>query len=426
MPGHSHKLFERSASHHRPSVTKPTLHVPEPLVRPGDKPDFSHLDIPPVGEARRPPEDAHVDEIRDLARTIIRVLDGQQAIGQWCGDSSFDICSQGLHAMMKVRAYDERMTLAQRQGKCSFYMQCKGEEAIAVGHRLALKTGDMCFPTYRQQGLLIAQDFPLQDLICQVFSNSNDTLHGRQLPVFYSSKDYGFFSLSGNLGTQFVQAVGWAMASAIKGDDGIASGWIGEGSTAESDFHSALLFASVYRPPVILNVVNNQWAISSFPGVSGGQSVTFAERAHGYGIPSLRVDGNDFLAVHSVSRWAERRVRANHGPVLIEWLTYRAGPHSTSDDPNQYRPKNEFEAWPFGDPINRLKTYLIAHEQLTEEEHEANYELIKREVRDAAREAEAFGTLEDGPKPLARDMFNDVFADMPEHLKRQLAQLGES
>lgn len=401
-----------------------SLHVPEPLVRPGGKPDFSHVEIPPAGAARRPDEDTSATDILDLARTLVRVLDREQAVGEWAGGTDVETCLKGLRAMMKVRIFDERMLLAQRQGKSSFYMQCRGEEAIAVGQRLALEPGDMCFPTYRQQGLLIAQDYPLFDMICQIYSNSRDTLHGRQLPVLYSAKDYGFFSISGNLGTQFVQAVGWAMASAIRGDDRIASGWIGEGSTAESDFHSALVFASIYKPPVILNVVNNQWAISTFQGVSGGESTTFAERAHGYGIPSLRVDGNDFLAVHAVSRWAARRARANLGPTLIEWLTYRVGAHSTSDDPSQYRPKEESQAWPLGDPIERLKNYLIATGHWSEARDKETREELEEQMRSAAREAEIHGTLDSGLKPPVRDMFEDVYHEMPEHLKRQRAKFG--
>ena len=121
-------------------------------------------------------------------------------------------------------------------------------------------------------------------MMCQVYSNRADPLKGRQLPVMYSSKEHGFFTISGNLATQYPQAVGWAMASAIKGDSRIASAYIGDGSTAEGDFHAACIFASVYRAPVILNIVNNQWAISSFSGIAGAELTTFAARAVGYGI----------------------------------------------------------------------------------------------------------------------------------------------
>ena len=309
------------------------------------------MGVPKAGEVPRPPIDVSPSEIRDFAYTMIRVLDDNgEAVGDWAGSLNADELREGLRDMMLTRAFDARMLLSQRQGKTSFYITCLGEEAIAIAHRKALAPGDMCFPTYRQQGLLIAAGWPLVDMMCEIFSNEKDRLRGRQLPGSIRSRRPGFFTVSGNLGTQYPQAVGWAMASAIAGDTNIASGWIGEGATAESDFHSALVFASVYRPPVILNVVNNQWAISSYQGIAGGESAKFAARAHGFGIPSLRVDGNDYLAVHAVSLWAAKRARANLGPTLIEWVTYRAGAHSTSDDPSKYRPKEEWAAWPFGDP----------------------------------------------------------------------------
>src|SRR6476469_4833953 len=195
--------------------------------------------------------------------------------------------------------------------------------------------------------------------MCQLMSNERDPMKGRQLPVMYSYKRAGFFSISGNLATQFIQAVGWAMASAIKNDTKIASAWIGDGATAEADFHTALTFAHVYRAPLILNVVNNQWAISTFQAIAGGEATTFAARGVGCGIASLRVDGIDFLAVYAASRWAAERARNNLGPTMIEWITYRAGAHSTSDDPSRYRPKDEGSVWPLGDPVERLKTHLI-------------------------------------------------------------------
>ncbi|MEQ9123903.1 MAG: thiamine pyrophosphate-dependent enzyme, partial [Alphaproteobacteria bacterium] len=242
-----------------------SLQVPEPEWRPGDTPDYSHVNIPRAGSVRRPEVDVEAREIRDLAYTIIRVLnlDGE-AVGPWAGELTDESLLEGLKHMMTLRAYDARMLQAQRQGKTSFYMQHLGEEAVSCAFRTALAPGDMNFPTYRQAGLLIAGGYPLKDMMCQVFSNEGDPLKGRQLPVMYSSREHGFFSISGNLATQFIQAVGWAMASAISGDTRIAAGWIGDGSTAESDFHAALVFASTYKAPVVLNIVNNQWAISTF------------------------------------------------------------------------------------------------------------------------------------------------------------------
>ncbi|MCF3991132.1 thiamine pyrophosphate-dependent dehydrogenase E1 component subunit alpha, partial [Pseudomonas aeruginosa] len=243
-------------------------------------------------------------------------------------------------------------------------------------------------------------------------------------PIMYSSKEAGFFSISGNLATQFIQAVGWGMASAIKGDTRIASAWIGDGATAESDFHTALTFAHVYRAPVILNVVNNQWAISTFQAIAGGEGTTFANRGVGCGIASLRVDGNDFLAVYAASEWAAERARRNLGPSLIEWVTYRAGPHSTSDDPSKYRPADDWTNFPLGDPIARLKRHMIGLGIWSEEQHEATHKALEAEVLAAQKQAESHGTLIDGRVPSAASMFEDVYAELPEHLRRQRQELG--
>jgi 2-oxoisovalerate dehydrogenase E1 component alpha subunit len=305
----------------------------------------------------------------------------------------------------------------------SFYMQSLGEEAIAVGHALALDAGDMCFPTYRQQGLLIARDdIDVVELMCQLLSNRQDPLRGRQLPVMYSYKRAGFFSISGNLATQFVQAVGWAMASAIQGDSKIASGWIGDGSTAEADFHNALTFAHVYRAPVVLNVVNNQWAISTFQAIAGGEGTTFAARGVGAGIASLRVDGNDFLAVLSASRWAAERARRNLGPTLIEWVTYRAGAHSTSDDPTRYRPADEWQQFPLGDPVARLKQHLIGLRAWSDEEHAQAIKDFDAEMASALKQAQQHGSVLDGHVPPLATMFEDVYRTMPPHLHDQMRQ----
>ena len=401
------------------------LHVPEPSGRPGHATDFSYLHLSPAGAVRRPPLDATPASTADLAFTLVRVLDDEgQALGPWAPPHDAALLRRGLRAMMRTRAFDAKMLIAQRQKKISFYMQCLGEEAIAVAHALALAPGDMCFPTYRQQGLLIVRDdIPLAELMCQLMSNERDPMKGRQLPVMYSYKRAGFFSISGNLATQYIQAVGWGMASAIKGDTKIASAWIGDGATAESDFNTALTFAHVYRAPVILNVVNNQWAISTFQAIAGGESTTFAARGVGSGIAALRVDGNDFLAVLAASRWAAERARSNLGPTLIEWLTYRAGAHSTSDDPSRYRPADDWQHFPLGDPIARLKQYLVRTGDWTDAEHLAVQKELEAEVSAAAKEAErSGGALIDGHIPPLETMFEGVYKDMPAHLVEQMRQ----
>ena len=402
------------------------LHVPEPSGRPGCKTDFSFLNVSPAGAVRRPPPDTPAAATADLATSLVRVLDDDgQAVGPWAIPIHPDRLRKGLRSMMKTRAFDARMLIAQRQKKLSFYMQCLGEEAIAVGQSMVLQDGDMCFPTYRQQGLLLARDdIAMSELICQLMSNEGDPIKGRQLPVMYSYKRAGFFSISGNLATQMPQAVGWAMASAIKGDTKIASAWIGDGSTAESDFHTALTFAHVYRAPVIINVVNNQWAISTFQSIAGGEGTTFAQRGVGVGIASLRVDGNDFLAVYAASQWAAERARTSHGPTLIEWETYRAGPHSTSDDPSKYRPADDWQHFPLGDPIERLKKHLIVTGEWSEERHAQAQKELEAEILAAQKEAEGHGTLLDGRVASAATVFDDVYKDMPEHLRQQRQQMG--
>jgi len=401
------------------------LHVPEPEVRPGDKPDFSNVPIPKAGSVPRPPVDVDPRDIRDLAYSIIRVLNRQgEAVGPWAGTLSEEELLEGLRHMMTLRTFDARMLTAQRQGKTSFYLGHMGEEAVSCAFRRALEPGDMNFPTYRQAGLLIAGGYSMVTMMNQNFSNEADPLKGRQLPVLYASKDHGFFSVSGNLGTQFIQAVGWAMASAIRNDTRVAAGWIGDGSTAENDFHAALVFASTYRAPVVLNIVNNQWAISTFQGIARGGSGTFAARGLGFGIPALRVDGNDYLAVHAVAKWAVERARANLGATLIEYVTYRVGAHSTSDDPSAYRPKTESDAWPLGDPVIRLKNHLIKTGAWSEDRHKQAEAEVLDDVITAQREAEKHGTMHSGGKPSTRDMFEDVYAVMPPHLRRQRQKAG--
>ncbi|MEG3596680.1 MAG: thiamine pyrophosphate-dependent enzyme, partial [Pseudomonadota bacterium] len=287
---------------------KLSLHVPEPKFRPGDTVDFSHIEVPAAGSAPRPDEACDPAEMHDLAFGLVRVLgDDDKAHGPWDPKLDPDTLRKMLGHMAMTRAFDERMFRGQRQGKTSFYMKCTGEEATSVSASMALAGDDMVFPSYRQQGILIQRGYPLIEMINQIYSNKGDKLKGRQLPIMYSSREHSFFTISGNLATQTPQAVGWAMASAMKGDSRIAATWVGEGSTAEGDFHSACTFATVYNAPVILNVINNQWAISSFSGFAGAERTTFAARALGYGLAGLRVDGNDALACYAAERWAANR-----------------------------------------------------------------------------------------------------------------------
>ena len=399
------------------------LHVPEPPFRPGDPVDYSFLEIPPAGAFPRPDEACATEETHPLCHGLIRVLDdNHQAVGAWDPKLDPETLRRILKTMALTRAFDDRMYRGQRQGKTSFYMKCTGEEATSVASAFALADDDMVFPSYRQQGILIARGYPLTEMINQIYSNRADKLKGRQLPIMYSSREHHFFTISGNLATQYPQAAGWAMASAIKGDTRIATTWIGEGSSAEGDAHAAFTFATVFNAPVVFNIVNNQWAISSFSGFAGGERATFAARAIGYGIAGLRVDGNDALAVYAAMRWAANRARGGNGPTLIEHFTYRAEGHSTSDDPGAYRSAHEREEWPLGDPIMRLKRHLIALGEWSTEQHDAMDAAHIDQVKAATKEAEKNGVLGHGMHHPFHTMFEDVYEELPWHLEEQAEQ----
>jgi 2-oxoisovalerate dehydrogenase E1 component subunit alpha len=405
--------------------TKLSLRIPAPAR--GEHPPDRVRYISRAGEMHKPALDEKVERIALMRKQLVRVIDDDgQAVGDWVPDLTVDEKVRGLRDMMLTRAFDARLLRAHRQGKTSFYMQSLGEEAIACAQQRALRPGDMHFPTYRQQGLLISSGYPLVDMMNQVLSNEFDPLHGRQLPVMYSAKSHGFFSISGNLATQYIQAVGWAMASALSGGTELASAWIGEGATAESDFHAALVFASTYQAPVILNIVNNHWAISTPEDFARGASATFADRGYGFSIPALRVDGNDYLAVYAASQWAAERARTNLGPTLIEWITLRVGAHSTSDDPSVYRPPDETERFPLGDPVQRLRRHLESIGEWNDERHESLQAEVDTQIADAFAEADAHGSVKTGDVGSARTLFDDVYAEVPRHLREQRERMEES
>ena len=396
------------------------LYVPEPPFRPGDTPDYSHIAVPVAHTPPRPDPLCPAHETTPHATALIRVLRfSGEAKGDWVPSIPAETLRGALRDIALTRAMDERMFNMQRQGKMSFYMKSTGEEAVSVGHALALQDTDMIFPTYRQQGILIHRGASMKEMMCQCLSNSGDPLDGKSIPVLYSFKKHGFFSISGNLGTQLIQGVGWAMASAYKNSDEIASVFTGEGATAEGDFHYALNFSSTYRAPCIINVVNNQWAISSFQGIAAGEGETFAARGTGYGLATLRVDGNDVLAVYAATKWAAERARRGGGATLIEHFTYRKSGHSTSDDPSKYRPENEPDVWPFGDPLDRLKTHLIHIGEWDETRHEELLAACKQEVRETYKSAEAMGSLSGDSKVNDFTMFEQVYERPLPHLDEQ-------
>jgi 2-oxoisovalerate dehydrogenase E1 component alpha subunit len=283
-------------------------------------------------------------------------------------------------------------------------------------------TRDLLFPSYRQSGLLLVRGMPLLAMIGQAIGNKCDNAKGRQMPVHYSWRAGNVVSISSPVGTQFPQAVGAAMAFAYRAERQVVGAWIGDGTAAQGDFHHALNFASVFKPPCILHVVDNQWAISTHRSLATG-GATFAARADAYGLPALRVDGNDFLAVYAAESWAIERARRGGGPTLIELVTYRRDAHSTSDDPSQYRASNEAQHWPGGDPIERLKNHLIHTGHWSEQAHRDLRNALQYEIAATFERAEAFGSAANGFGYPPEALFADVYAELPTHLREQLTEL---
>ncbi len=313
--------------------------------------------------------------------------------------------------MMLVRVVDDRMMRLQRQGRLGFYMKSIGEEAshFAV---YALRNTDWVFPSYREQGAWFWRGYSVEQFINQLYGNELDPVKGRQMPVHHSAVDLNLVSISSPVGTQIPQAVGAAHAAKILGKDDVVMGYFGEGTSSTGAFHVGMNFAGVYKAPVVLICRNNGWAIS----VSAEKQTaakTFASKAVGYGMPGIRVDGNDILAMIQVSREAVDRARAGEGPTMIEALTYRRQGHSSSDDPSVYRDPNEPAMWEKRDPVNRFRNYLrhvgVWSEQMETQVTEAHNDEVTRVLK----QSDTLGT------PPVESMFDDVYEQMPWHIKEQ-------
>jgi 2-oxoisovalerate dehydrogenase E1 component alpha subunit len=402
------------------------LRVPGAPHRPGEVPRFDAFAYQP-GDLSRPDSLAPHSELRDHAAGLIRVLgDDGSATGAWQPQIAPQQLRSGLEMMMRARQFDARMIAMQRQGRLSFHVSGKGEEAVAVAGAMPFAPHDILFPSYRQAGLFLLRGMPMLAMIGQLIGNRCDNAKGRQMPVHYSWRAGNVVSISSPVGTQFPQAVGAAMAFAYRGDRCVVGAWIGDGTAAQGDFHHALNFASVFRPPCVLHVVDNQWAISTHRDLSTG-GATFASRAEAYRLPGLRVDGNDFLAIYAAESWAMERARRGGGPTLIELLTYRREAHSTSDDPTQYRAADEPNRWPGGDPIERLKRYLIQSGQWSEETHRLLSAALDEEIAATFQQAESAGTWATSLGHPSEAMFEDVYERVPQHLREQLQELrGEA
>jgi len=315
-------------------------------------------------------------------------------------------------AMVRVRALDERGLMSQRQGRIGFYVPSSGEEGHQVGAAYALRPDDWCFPSYRVPGVAVFRGAPLSRMVANLFGNRDDFCLGRQMPNHYSLREQKFVSISSPLGTQIPQAVGVARAMQIRGEDRVAAVWFGDGTTSEGDFHVAMNFAGVWKCPCVFLCNNNQWAIS-VPLSQQTASEGIAIKAVAYGFEGVRVDGNDVLAVYKVVRDAVAKAREGGGPTLIEAVTYRMGPHSSSDDPTRYRPASELEEWKRRDPIERFRKFLLEGGHADEAWLDAIHERARTEVAEAFKEQEA-----KEPPPLG-SLFDDVYAELTPALRRQ-------
>jgi 2-oxoisovalerate dehydrogenase E1 component alpha subunit len=319
--------------------------------------------------------------------------------------------------MLLVRLMDERMLRLQRQGRLGFYMTSTGEEATHFGAAYPLRLTDWIFPSYREPGAAFWRGYALKDFVCQLMGNSEDPVKGRQMPVHHSVRSLNYVSISSPVGTQIPQAVGMAHAAKISGKDDVALVYFGEGATSTGQFHVGMNFAGVFKAPCIFLCRNNGWAISTSRDKQT-HARTFAAKAVAYGVPGVRIDGNDVLAVISTMETAIARARRGDGATMIEAVTYRRGAHSSSDDPSVYRDPNEPKQWERHDPIGRFERYLERKNLVGAEGRKRMQDEIRDEITAALKASEAVG-----PTPPLETMFTDVYAEMPAHLREQMEYL---
>jgi TPP-dependent pyruvate/acetoin dehydrogenase alpha subunit len=319
-------------------------------------------------------------------------------------------------AMVRIRTVDERLMAMQRQGRIGFYAEARGQEAAVIGSVAAMEPDDFVVPAHRELGGALYRGLPLRAFIAQLFGNANDIAKGRQMPVHPGTpRALNFLPPSSCVATQLPQATGIAWAAKLMKKKTVVLGYLGEGATSAEDFHTGMNFAAVYRTPAVFLCQNNQWAIST-PASAQTASETFAVKALAYGMPGVRVDGNDVLAVHAATREAVDRARRGEGPTLIEAVTYRLGAHSSSDDPSRYR-EDRSDEWTRRDPITRFKAWLSSRKILDDAQDAALREATEAEIR------EAVAAEEGAPPPSIDTLIEDVFAEPTAALREQLADL---
>ncbi|WP_088328461.1 thiamine pyrophosphate-dependent dehydrogenase E1 component subunit alpha [Lacimicrobium sp. SS2-24] len=318
--------------------------------------------------------------------------------------------------MRFIRVLDERMVAAQRQGRISFYLASTGEEAASVASAAALEPQDMIMSQYREQGALAFRGYSTEAFMNQMFSNEKEANKGRQMPIHYGDKSLNFMTISSPLGTQIPQASGYAYGQKMAGEEAVTICYFGEGAASEGDFHAGLNMAAVLNCPVIFFCRNNGYAIST-PSEEQFAGDGIASRGLGYGVKTIRVDGNDSFAVYAATQKARALALKENCPVLIEAMTYRLAAHSTSDDPTGYRSKEEESKWQQKDPIARLGAWLKGKGWLDEEQENKDLETMRQEVLQELKRVEKV------PVCKIDEIIEDVYDTPPWHLKEQLSEL---
>lgn len=332
----------------------------------------------------------------------LQILD---SAGTLVGESplSVDEIAPLYEAMVAARAYDRKCSAMQRQGRLATYAQFEGQEAAQIGSAAALSPQDWMVATYRDAAAMWFHGYPWVNLI---LGRTGDERGGHAPP------GVNVLPPSITVGAHMIHAVGIGWAARIRGEDAVAMTYFGDGATSEGDFHEAMNFAGVYATPTVFLCQNNGWAIS-MPRAHQTASATIAQKADAYGMPGVLVDGNDLLAVYAASRDAVGRARAGEGPTLIEALTYRIGPHTTTDDTSRYRSSDTVADWQERDPLERVRIYLENEDALPEGRREEIDQAESDAVEAAVEEAEALQPFE------TSEIFEGMFAEVTAPLAAQ-------
>ena len=357
-------------------------------------------------------------ETTDLTIPTLTILDADGKLRKNAHEPAIDKATalKIYENMAYIRVLDERMVAAQRQGRLSFYLTCTGEEASVVGSIAGFKSHDMVMSQYREQAALRYRGFSSEQFMNQLLSNDLDLGKGRQMPIHYGSRELNYMTISSPLATQIPQAAGYAYGQKLVGKDACTICYFGDGAASEGDFHAGLNMAAVSNCPVVFVVRNNGYAIST-PTSEQFAGDGIAPRGIGYGISSIRVDGNDILAVYAASVEARKLALQTNAPVIIETMSYRLGAHSTSDDPSSYRNADEEEIWRQKDPILRMKKWLLDKGWWSDQQDHQLKTQYKKEILDALK------SQEKRPSPLLSDLITDVYKTPPLHLRQQYTEL---